>query len=351
MPRQLPDAVHRARISSDGGATFGPSKPLCACKGGGQFDPIIEVVPRTGSVYAVYMNGFNVVFVKSTNHGATWSAPVKTYGNVSWNDKPVLAMSDDGRDVYTPFNGPTGGDPWLAQSHDFGATWTQTKLVNSDRYFFAFDADVAPDGTVYLSQSSSCTAAAATRARRRPRTIDEHVFVSTNRGSSWTDRTWRRSSQGSPALRLAARRLLPRTHALTVDAGGAMILLYDGAPTAGGQQTGSATSTNRGAAWTAPVMISKAGGRPRARPPRRAPRVTSGPGGWRPTAARRRLERLVPPLDRRRRDLARAGEVLGCQDGCRVQDAGRLPRGLRRLRRDRDVTNTGKTIAIWGEGA
>ena len=75
------------------------------------------------------MNGFNVVFVKSTDHGATWTAPVKTYGSVSWNDKPVIAVSDDGRDVYTTFNGPTGGDPWLAQSHDFGATWTQTKLV------------------------------------------------------------------------------------------------------------------------------------------------------------------------------------------------------------------------------
>ena len=37
--------------------------------------------------------------------------PVKTYGNVSWNDKPVLAMSDDGKDVYITFNGPTGGDP------------------------------------------------------------------------------------------------------------------------------------------------------------------------------------------------------------------------------------------------
>src|SRR4051794_34482054 len=66
------------RVSSDGGATFGPSSALCACKGSGQFDPIIEVVPNTGAVYALYMNGFNVLFTKSTNHGATWSAPVKT---------------------------------------------------------------------------------------------------------------------------------------------------------------------------------------------------------------------------------------------------------------------------------
>ena len=137
-------------ISSDNGATWSAGKPLCACKGSGQFDPIIEVVPSTGHVYALYMNGFNVVFTKSTNHGQTWSAPVATWGNVSWNDKPVLAMSDDGRDVYVSFNGPTGGDPYAVQSHDFGATWTQQKLVEWLRYFFAFDADVAADGTVYF---------------------------------------------------------------------------------------------------------------------------------------------------------------------------------------------------------
>ena len=57
------------------------------------------------------MNGFNVMFTKSTDHGAHWSAPVKIYGNVCWNDKPVIAMSDNGKHVYVSFNGPTGGDP------------------------------------------------------------------------------------------------------------------------------------------------------------------------------------------------------------------------------------------------
>ena len=115
---------------------------MCACKGSGKFDPIIEVVPDTGHVYSLFMIGFNVWFMKSTDHGATWSAPVKTYGNVSWNDKPILAVSNDGNDVYASFNGPTGGDPWIAQSHDAGATWTQVKITNSDRYVFAFDGDV-----------------------------------------------------------------------------------------------------------------------------------------------------------------------------------------------------------------
>ncbi|HET7029940.1 MAG TPA: sialidase family protein, partial [Candidatus Limnocylindrales bacterium] len=142
------------QISSDGGASWPVNKPLCACKGSGQFDPIIEVAPGTGGVYATYMNGYNIMFVKSTNHGQTWSAPVKVYGNVSWNDKPTLAVSDNGVDVYISFNGPTGGDPWLAQSHNGGSSWTQTKLVDSSRYYFDFDSDVAADGTVYFAETS-----------------------------------------------------------------------------------------------------------------------------------------------------------------------------------------------------
>ena len=63
-------------------------------------------------------------------------------------------MSDNGNDVYIAFNGPTGGDPYVAQSHDAGATWTQTKIVDSNRYIYAFDGDVLPNGTVVFSETS-----------------------------------------------------------------------------------------------------------------------------------------------------------------------------------------------------
>ena len=41
------------RISADNGATWSAAKPLCACKGSGQFDPIIEVVPGPGAMPAL----------------------------------------------------------------------------------------------------------------------------------------------------------------------------------------------------------------------------------------------------------------------------------------------------------
>jgi len=62
---QCPLPYHVLKISTDGGATWGPDRYLCACRGvKGQFDPEIEVVPNTGAVYAAWMNGFNVFFSK-----------------------------------------------------------------------------------------------------------------------------------------------------------------------------------------------------------------------------------------------------------------------------------------------
>jgi hypothetical protein len=260
-PGNCPTPWMALRVSSDGGATWGPSKPLCACKGSGQFDPLIEVVPATGAVYAAYMNGFNVVFTKSIDHGTSWSAPVKTYGNVSWTDKPALAMSDGGRDVYISFNGPTGGDPYAAVSHDFGATWSQTKLVDSNRYYFAFDADVAPDGTVYVAQSSLLYGGGGNKGTTPTGTIDEHVFISRDRGATWEDRL---VASVQPGVACTADACPPDFYlghtALAVDAGGAVVLLYDGATTAGGLQTIEARrSADGGRTWSAPVVLSTVG--------------------------------------------------------------------------------------------
>ncbi len=182
-PGNCPSPWIALAVSNDGGATWGKQRPLCACKGSGQFDPIIEVAPDTGVVYALYMNGYNVVFVRSTDHGRTWSDPVPTYGKVSWNDKPILAVSNDGRDVYASWNGPKGGDPWLAQSHDAGRTWTQTRLVSDDRYFYAYDADVTDTGRVVFAEGvvryGSSTGLNGN--------TEVHAFVSDDRGTTWTD--------------------------------------------------------------------------------------------------------------------------------------------------------------------
>jgi hypothetical protein len=245
-------------VSSDGGRTWAPQRPLCPCKGSWQYDPVVEVVPNSGAVYAAYLNGFNVLFTSSVDHGATWSAPVKTYGNVSWNDKPALATSDDGEDVYISWNGPTGGDPWMAQSHDSGRTWTQTKLVDSNRYFFAFDADVLHDGTVVFAQSDidySGPGGAPVGDVRH------HVFVSRDTGATWEDHVVDTVAVGEPCIAEGCGPDFYIGHdAISADDAGGLVVLYDGATTdLGPQRIFARRSTDGGRTWSARIALSVAG--------------------------------------------------------------------------------------------
>jgi hypothetical protein len=253
---KCPDPAIVLRVSSDGGATFGPDRFLCGCKGaGGQFDPIIEVVPGTGAVYALWMNDFNVVFSKSTNHGQTWSTPVPTWGKVSWNDKPIVAVSDDGRDVYASWNGPTGGDGWVAQSHDAGATWTQTKVIDDAQYHFAYDGDVLPNGTVaFVETGVSYTGPGASAEGQ----TSVRVITSTNRGATWSTTLVDSVELGQPCESDGCYADFYDAHAaLSADGGGNLVVVYDGATTSGDQsRVWSRRSTNGGTVWSARTQLS-----------------------------------------------------------------------------------------------
>jgi hypothetical protein len=58
-------------------------------------------VPNTGAAYSAFLNwdrhnGFSTVFTKSTDHGQTWTEPVHVYDNVSWTDKAEITSSASG---------------------------------------------------------------------------------------------------------------------------------------------------------------------------------------------------------------------------------------------------------------
>lgn len=69
------------RVSSDNGVTWGAETYPCPCPGVKQFqyDPVVKVASN-GVVYATWMNKYDMVFSKSTNHGATWTAPIEVSG-------------------------------------------------------------------------------------------------------------------------------------------------------------------------------------------------------------------------------------------------------------------------------
>jgi len=255
---QCPLPYHVLKISTDGGATWGADRYLCSCRGvQGQFDPEIEVVPSSGAVYAAWMNGYNVVFSKSSDHGQTWSPPVPVYGNVSWNDKPVLAVSDNGNDVYIAFNGPTGGDPYIAQSHDAGATWTQTKIVDSKRYIYAFDGDVLPNGTVVFSETSLLYANTSTLTGQDL----VYVYRSTNVGATWSTNLVDTVEIGPNCTAAGCPNdYYPGHSAVSADANGNLVLLYDGATVSQGNESiWTRRSTDGGATWSGRQALSTSG--------------------------------------------------------------------------------------------
>lgn len=246
-------------VSRNGGAHWSPSRPLCRCRGiHGQYDPIIEVVPKTGAVYAAWMNNFNVVFSKSTDHGRTWTAPIPTFGDVPWQDKPILATSPNGRSIYIAWNGPSGGDPWVAISHDAGATWSQKRVLSTDRYYYAFGGQVLPGGTIVFAEASlSYTGPHGGPAG----TVRYHALRSTDRGRTWQNVVLDARRIGERCVADGCSTSYYAGHAVvSTDAQGNLVFLHDGAAQdRGPQSVWVQRSSNRGASWSAPVRLSTAG--------------------------------------------------------------------------------------------
>lgn len=166
------------RVSADGGDTFGPATYLCACSGGkNQYDPEI-VVADDGTVYAAMLQGYapGVSFMKSTDHGATWTDPISF--PTAWSDKPAMVTSPDGVNVYIAFNGPSAGDAYIAQSHDSGGTWDTTKVIDTDRYTFANAGFANDSGLVAFSENDF--------NQFYTGVINTFALVSTDDGATWT---------------------------------------------------------------------------------------------------------------------------------------------------------------------
>ncbi|MEO8290562.1 MAG: sialidase family protein [Gaiellaceae bacterium] len=343
-------------VSRDGGATWSAQRPLCEClRSKAQYDPIIEVVPNTGAVYSVFLNwdrhnGFSTVFSKSSDHGATWSEPVHVYGLVSWTDKPELATSASGKDIYVSWNGPQGGDLYVGQSHDYGATWTQQKLSDTKRYYYAYDARVLSDGTVVFSESSIVYSG----LRNVSGEVWHHAVISRDRGSTWQDIIVAKVPQGEFCVAAGCG---PDFYAgqtsVVSDAAGHLVFAYEGPTTEGGpQRVYVSTSANAGRTWTAGVPLSVAG--ENATQPRLASsgggnaRIwymqTSGgdnPDAWnvwyRSSSTGGRT--WSSPVKISDAPAGAAGYVNANGFAEVYGDYGEI-----------DVTNTGKTIAVWGEG-
>ena len=347
---RCPDPAMMLERSRDGGKTWSKARPVCRCPGiPWQADPIIEVVPDTGAVYAIWMNVWNVVFSRSEDHGRTWTDPVSTRGSVPWNDKPALVTSDDGQDVWVTWNGPSGGDPFVARSNDGGDTWRRRRVISSDRYYFAYDGDVTSDGTVALAQSSISYSGPGFAPRGA---VKHHALVSDDGGNTWRNVVVDRVRIGVPCVSVACPSDYYIGHSsIAADDDGGLYFVYDGALRAGARQrTFVASSIDGGDTWSAPIRLS-------------APHEQSG---FPMVSATGSGDVRVWYMQTRggHRNAWNVWYRSSTDGGASWSPAARLSdvtsgfayvsrRGFREPYGDYGeiaITNSGKTVAVWGEG-
>jgi hypothetical protein len=254
-----PDPAMILHASRDGGRTWRTERYLCTCKGAkGQHDPLIEVVPQTGDLYAVWMNNFDIHFSASTDHGRTWSTPVFIHPDLNWGDKPNMAVSPDGENVYVQFNGPTAGDVYASSSHDAGETWSTVRVTNSDRYFYDYGGVVLPTGRALFSHISYRYSGPDNVAEGP---VQIHVFASDDSGATWSDLMIDELELGTDCpSRGCYRDFYDTGPVLAADADGDLVIAYSGASEPGGNRTVYArSSVDNGLTWSEPVRLSRLG--------------------------------------------------------------------------------------------
>jgi hypothetical protein len=268
---------------------------------------------------------------------------------VSWTDKPEIAMSPSGKDVYVSWNGPQGGDLYVGQSHDYGATWTQQHLSDDKRYYYAYDARVLSDGTVVFSESSIVYSGLTNVSGE----VWHHAVISRDKGETWENVVVAKVPQGEFCVAAGCG---PDFYAgqtsVVSDTAGHLVFAYEGPTTDGGpQRVYVSTSSNTGRTWSAGVPLSAAGENAT------GPRLASSGGGnvrlWYMQTAGHDPDAWnvwyrsstdggatwSAPLKISDAPAGAAGYINANGFAEIYGDYGEVA-----------VTNTGKTVATWGEG-
>src|SRR5215472_10448775 len=248
--RSSPDrgrSWHRSRIMP---ARQCPPRKACR-PARWQNDPVLAV-SASGVIYAAWMNQWDVVFAKSADHGRVWTGfhDFRRALGASFTDKPWIAISPDGKDVYVAFN---RSNSYISASHDYGRTWSRPVRTNEDgRYWFAEAGAVAPDGHVYFAESAEHQNAKGT--------VRLAVISSTDGGASWHTAYVARSRQQPPCPgKDCPNDFYGAQISLAVSRTGTIFAAYVANSTARAPMKLYAITSDNGVSWSAPAVLAARG--------------------------------------------------------------------------------------------
>lgn len=250
------------RSSANGGRTWHasivmnrrrcPPRRICR-RAAWQNDPVLAV-SASGVIYAAWMNQWDVVFAKSPDHGRTWTDfhDFRRALGASFTDKPWIAISPGGRDVYVAFN---HSDSYVSASHDYGRRWSRPAQTNHDhRYWFAEAGAVAPDGHVYFAESAEHQDAKGT--------VRLAVISSADGGASWRT-SYVALSQQQPRcpVRSCPNDFYGAQMSLAIDRAGTILAAYVANASPGAPMRLYAITSANGVTWSAPAALGSGGTR------------------------------------------------------------------------------------------
>lgn len=239
------------RRSEDGGASWQPDQFIGATIRS-QHDPQLQV-DNTGVIHAAWLNNYvpGIKYMNSSDYGQSWSEPVVitpigTYPG--WSDKPILAISPNGQDVYIAFN---AGASFVIASHDGGQTFAApVQTSNPIRYWFHSAGAVAPNGDVYFGATSY----------RQDYTgnVQIHVLRSIDEGLSWTTKIIDISRETPPCDWADGCYLgfLGATIGLAVDSAGTVLIAYNANSTPAAPQQLYVRTSPDGVNWSSRQQLS-----------------------------------------------------------------------------------------------